>query len=65
MTIDLPIWAILLIATVVGWLVLLLWPSNNAPRGDYNFGGAVDAIVCGFGAIIVTLAVWLVYFAIV
>lgn len=62
MSITVGWWALPTVATVVVWAFAICWPIEPQ-RGDYGFGYAIDVMLRGGGAIIVTLLAWLIYFA--
>lgn len=63
MTVSIPHWAFPIIATVLLWAGVTLWPISS-PRGDYNFGGAFEALMHLTAGVVGTLIIWLVYFAV-
>ena len=61
MSITLSGWVFPTAITIVFWIWAICWPLP-ANRGDYDFTRQYTAMARGVGAIIGTLAVWLIYF---
>lgn len=63
MSLTVEVWQVLVLLTVFGWAVFFSWPW---PRGTgmYDFSGLI-VLFWMFMGIILTLVMWLVYFAIV
>ena len=62
MNITLELWAIPLVLTSCVWSWAFLSPGPPS-GGDYNFGPSIDALMKLVVATVITLFVWLVYFA--
>ena len=62
MTVFLSPWLIPVIATIVLWVAVVLWPIERS-RGDYDFGPAFTALTHVATGVIVTLIIWLAWLA--
>ena len=62
MSVFLSAWLVPVIVTIVLWVAVVLWPIENS-GGDYNFGQAFDALAHLVVGVIVTLLIWLAWFA--
>ena len=51
-----------IVLTVIIWAVISLWPKYR-PSGDYDFGASIQAFIQLVIGVILTLVVWLLYFA--
>lgn len=63
MDVTIPVWAIPVALTIGIWVIAIVWPKSEQ-TGDYNFSQAFDATLGALLAVIATLVVWLVFFAI-
>lgn len=61
MIIPLAGWHLATLLTIALWIGCTLWPVRSS-GGAYDFGGAFDAFVHLFVAVVGTLAIWLAYF---
>lgn len=62
MDLHVPVWAVPVLLTVAIWTGCILWPVSKG-GGDYNFAPAFDAAVHLIVGIILTLLVWVFFFA--
>lgn len=61
MMVSFPLWLIPVVATLLLWAAVLLWPIRPS-RGDYDFGPSLIALARLVGGVIATLAIWLGWF---
>lgn len=63
MELTLPIWSIPVALSALVIVGCILWPISS-PGGDYDFGGAFEAMFHLIVAVFLVMAIWLVFFII-